>query len=403
MGLSIAILALGYVMSQFYRAFLAVLADDLSIDLGATPTELSIASGAWFIMFALAQFPVGIWLDRFGPRRMTAALFTLGVGGGVLWLAVATTPGHLIAAMGLIGIGCSPLLMAPIFIFAKAFPARRFGLLSAWFVAFGTVGNVAGAKPLEILATQFGWRSVMFGLFVLTIAIGLAIYQFVKDPVRETESENLSDRSSFLKLLKLKALWPIFPFMAVAYAIPAGLRGYWIAPYLSGVYDLDSATIGTLTLWMALAMIAGSIAYGPLDRWSPSRKWLNVSGGVIVVACMLVLALWTESSVLLATAMLVLCGFAGMGYPVLLAHARQFFPSHAVGRGVTLLNFFSVGGVGVMQWTTAAIIRDETIQNTPISAFQTLFWFYAICLTIVLALYLTARERPDKVPENITT
>lgn len=397
MGFSIAILALGYIMSQFYRAFLAVLADDLSRDLGATPTELSLASGAWFVMFALAQFPVGIWLDRFGPRRMTAALFTLGAGGGVLWLALATTPEHLIAAMGLIGIGCSPVLMAPIFIFAKAFQAIRFGLLSAWFVAVGSVGNVAGAMPLELLATQFGWRSVMFGLFVLTIAIGLAIYLFVKDPVQETTSDNPSDRGSFLTLLKLRALWPIFPIMAVAYAIPAGLRGYWIAPYLSGVYGLDSAAIGTLTLWMALAMIAGSIAYGPLDRWSPSRKWLNVCGGAIVVVCMFVLAIWTASSLFLTTAMLMVCGFAGMGYPVLMAHARQFFPPQAVGRGVTLLNFFSVGGVGIMQWTTAAIIRDEAIQNTPLHAFQTLFWFYAICLTIVLALYLAARERPENV------
>jgi len=397
MGLSIAILALGYIMSQFYRAFLAVLADDISNDLGATPTELSLASGAWFVMFALAQFPVGIWLDRFGPRRMTAALFTFGAGGGVLWLALATAPEHLIAAMGLIGIGCSPVLMAPIFIFAKAFPAVRFGLLSAWFVAFGSVGNVAGAMPLELLATQFGWRSVMFGLFVLTIAIGLAIYQFVKDPVRETTSDNPSDHGSFLTLLKLRALWPIFPIMAIAYAIPAGLRGYWIAPYLSGVYGLDSAAIGTLTLWMALAMIAGSVAYGPLDRWSPSRKWLNVSGGAIVVLCMFVLAIWTASSLFLTTAMLVLCGFAGMGYPVLMAHARQFFPPQAVGRGVTLLNFFSVGGVGVMQWTTAAIFRDEAIQNTPIQAFQTLFWFYAICLAIALAVYLAARERPENI------
>lgn len=395
MGLSIAILAFGYIMSQFYRAFLAVLSDDLSNDLGATPTELSLASGAWFVMFALAQFPVGIWLDRFGPRRMTAALFTLGVGGGVLLLALATTPEHLIAAMGLIGIGCSPVLMAPIFIFAKAYPAVRFGLLSAWFVAFGSIGNVAGAKPLELLATQFGWRTVMFGLFILTIAIGLAIYRYVKDPVQESTSANPSDRGSFLTLLKLKALWPIFPIMAVAYAIPAGLRGYWIAPYLSGVYGLDSAAIGTLTLWMALAMIAGSVAYGPLDRWSPSHKWLNVCGGAIVVVCVFVLAIWTASSLFLTTAMLILCGFAGMGYPVLMAHARQFFPPHAVGRGVTLLNFFSVGGVGVMQWTTAAIIRDETIQNTPIHAFQTLFWFYAICLTIVLAIYLAARERPE--------
>ncbi|MEH6724878.1 MAG: MFS transporter [Hyphomicrobiales bacterium] len=400
MGPSIAILALGYILSQFYRVFLAVLADDLSTDLGATPTELSLASGAWFIMFAVAQFPVGIWLDKYGPRRMTAALFTLGAGGGIFCLSIATTPIHLIGAMGLIGIGCSPVLMAPIFIFAKSFSAARFGLLAAWFVAFGTIGNVAGAKPLEFLATQFGWRPILLGLLVLTVAVGVAVFLFVKDPPQEEVSREPAAQSSFLVLLKMKSLWPIFPVMAVFYAIPVGFRGYWIAPYLSNVYGLDSAAVGTLTLWMAIAMICGSIAYGPLDRWAPSRKWLSITGGTLVVGSMLVLAIWTASSLSLATAMLVLCGFAGMGYPVLMAHARQFFPPNAVGRGVTLLNFFSIGGVGVMQWTSAALISDETIQNAPVTAFQTLFWFYAISLGIALLVYLAARERPDIAQTN---
>lgn len=394
----IAILALGYMMSQFYRAFLAVLSGDLTADLGATPTDLSIASGTWFVVFALAQFPVGLWLDRYGPRRMTSALFSFGAGGGVLLLAFATTPLHLIIAMGLIGLGCSPVLMAPFFIFAKAFPPARFGLYSAWIVAFGTMGNVAGAKPLAVLATQFGWRPVMFGLFALTLAIGLAILLLVRDPRNDDGKHNPSvPDGSFLTLLKMKLLWPIFPLMAVVYAVPAGIRGYWAAPYLSEVYGADTAAIGTATLWMALAMIAGSIVYGPLDRALPSRKWLNLGGGILVMAAMLVLAIWPSSSLALTTAMLVLCGFAGMNYPILMAHARQFFPPRLVGRGVTLLNFFSIGGVGVIQWTTAALIRDETIRETPIAAFQTLFWFYAIVLGIVLAVYLAARERPAGV------
>ncbi len=395
----IAVLALGYMMSQFYRAFLAVLSGDLTADLGATPTELSIASGAWFVIFALAQFPVGLWLDRYGPRRMTAALFTFGAGGGVMLMAFATTPLHLIIAMGLIGIGCAPVLMASFFIFAKAFPPARFGLYSAWIVAFGTMGNVAGAKPLAVLATQFGWRPVMFGLFVMTLVIGLAILLFVKDPTTDDDVQSQAiPGGSFSTLLKMKLLWPIFPLMAVAYAVPAGIRGYWAAPYLSEVFGADTPAIGTATLWMALAMIAGSIVYGPLDRLFPSRKWLNFGGGILVVSSMLVLAIWPSSSLGLTTAMLVLCGFAGMNYPILMAHARQFFPPHLVGRGVTLMNFFSVGGVGVMQWITAALIRDETIQQTPIVAFQTLFWFYVVVLSIALMLYLAARERPDNIP-----
>ena len=70
----IAALAIGYVLSQFYRSFMAVLTPVLTGELGMTKVELSAASGAWFIAFALMQFAVGVSLDRLGPRR-TASIF----------------------------------------------------------------------------------------------------------------------------------------------------------------------------------------------------------------------------------------------------------------------------------------------------------------------------------------
>lgn len=391
----IAILALGYVLSQFYRTFLAVLSVDLGNDLGATPSDLSIASGTWFIVFALAQFPVGVWLDKYGPRRMTAALFALGAAGGALFLSFATSPLHLIIAMGFIGLGCSPVLMAPLFIFAKAFAPAKFGLLSAWFVAFGTFGNVAGAKPLAILAEIYGWREVMLGLALVTCLVGICIFFLVKDPKSDQTDATASGFRSFLTLLKLTYIWPIIPLMAITYGLPAGLRGYWAAPFLSELYGADTAAIGTVTLWMALAMIAGSLIFGSLDTKFSSRKWLVLIGNAFVLASVVILALQPNAGLGVATTMLVLCCLAGMNQPVLLAHARQFFPPHLVGRGITLMNFFSIGGVGVLQWTTAGLISDNAIETTPVDAFQTLFGFYALILGIVLTVYLAARERPD--------
>ena len=73
-----AVLILAYVLSQFYRSFLAVMVTILEIDLGVTPSELSRASGALFVVFALMQFPIGIALDRYGPRATTSLLLTIG-------------------------------------------------------------------------------------------------------------------------------------------------------------------------------------------------------------------------------------------------------------------------------------------------------------------------------------
>ena len=71
-----------YVLSQFYRAFLPVLAPILAIDIGASADDLARASSLWFLVFAAMQIPVGAALDRYGPRWTAASLFLLGGAGG---------------------------------------------------------------------------------------------------------------------------------------------------------------------------------------------------------------------------------------------------------------------------------------------------------------------------------
>ncbi len=81
MRAGIATLILCYVLSQFYRAFLAVLAPVLEAEIGASKEDLASASGWWFLAFAAAQLPVGSALDRVGPRATAAVCLGIGAGG----------------------------------------------------------------------------------------------------------------------------------------------------------------------------------------------------------------------------------------------------------------------------------------------------------------------------------
>ena len=85
-----AALLVAYVFSQFYRAFLAVLAPVLAADIGATPADLAFASGVWFAVFAAMQIPVGHALDTLGPRRTCGWLLVLAALGAAVF---ATAPG----------------------------------------------------------------------------------------------------------------------------------------------------------------------------------------------------------------------------------------------------------------------------------------------------------------------
>ncbi|MEO0866174.1 MAG: MFS transporter, partial [Pseudomonadota bacterium] len=141
------LLALAYVLSQFFRAFLAVLTGPLQSDLGIGPEVLATASGYWFLAFAVMQLPVGKALDTVGPRRTGGWLLLLGGAGGSALFAAAQDPVHVHLAMALIGVGCSPVLMASFYIFAREFDPAKFATLAALMIGIGTIGNLISSYP----------------------------------------------------------------------------------------------------------------------------------------------------------------------------------------------------------------------------------------------------------------
>ncbi|MDX2482890.1 MAG: MFS transporter, partial [Pseudodonghicola sp.] len=177
-------LCLAYVLSQFFRAFLAVLSEVLQHDLGTTPEALATASGLWFVSFAVMQIPVGWALDRVGPRRTASVLVLLGCGGGAAVFALASSPAHVSIAMFLIGIGCSPALMASYYIFAREYPPARFATLGALMLGVGSAGNLVASYPTALAAELIGWRGTLGGLAVLSAVVAVGLFASVRDPAR---------------------------------------------------------------------------------------------------------------------------------------------------------------------------------------------------------------------------
>lgn len=397
MRAGIASLVLGYVLSQFYRAFLAVLTPVLTTDIGATPESLAQASGLWFLAFALAQLPVGWALDRIGPRITTSALLTVGALGAAVF-AMATGAGLINIAMVMIGMGCAPVLMAAYYIFARSYPAKVFGTLAGLSIGVGSFGNIAASVPLSWVVEAFGWRMTMWGLAAITLATALAILALVRDPARTAADS----KGSLLDLLKMPALWPVLLMMATCYAPSAGLRGLWAGPYFSEVFGADAERIGQVTLIMGLAMVAGNFAYGPLDRVLGTRKWLVFGGNGLMAVCLLVLALNASATGWLPVALFAAIGFFGASFPMVMAHGRAFLPPHLVGRGVTLINLFGIGAAGIMQGITGRLHAAFTPSNAellnsapPATPFVVLFLFYAATVAAGLTVYLFSKDRID--------
>lgn len=373
-----------YVLSQFYRAFLAVLSPALTADLAATPQDLAAASGLWFLAFALMQLPVGAALDRIGPRRTSASLLAVGAAGAAVF-ASATSLFAIKLGMILIGIGCAPVLMSCYYIFARIYSPAAFATLAGATIGVGSFGNIAASLPLTAAIEAFGWRESVWAMSAITLLVSAAAAALISDPERLPPGP----KGSLLDLLRMRSLWPILAMMAVCYAPAAGLRGLWIGPYFTDVFAATPEVIGRVSLYMGLAMVAGNFAYGPLDRLFGTRKWVIFCGNLLTLLCLLVLMTFSNSQAT-ASACLIAIGFFGASFGIVIAHGRAFFPPHLVGRGVTLLNLFGIAPIGVFQLATGQIYLF-----VPAAPYPAIFGFFALTTALGLALYLLARDRVD--------
>jgi MFS family permease len=382
-----------YMLSQFYRSFLAVIAPELARELALSPQDLGNLQAFWILGFVATQFPVGWALDVIGPRR-TVALQMLAAVAGALLFATAGSVAALNTAMLLNGAGCGSIYMGAIYLFGRSAAPQKFAQLCSWLLGLGTAGNLLAASPLAWAAQSIGWRGAMTVMAVATALSALSVLVLVRDPGRVAGHSQRGFFSGIGTVLKIRALWPLLPITAVSYAVVLAERGLWAGPYFSSVHGLDQVARGHALLVMAAAMSAGAIAYGPLDRLLKTRKWV-VFGGVLATACCFGLLAIPGLPLGTAITVMALIGGAGMTYGVLMAHGRSFVPDHLLGRGITLLNILFIGGAGVLQPLSGALMTRLS-GHPPESAFAMLHLAFAGLLLAGLAIYAFARDNPPK-------
>lgn len=391
-----ATLCAAYVLSQFYRSFLAIVAPNLTRELGLGPAELGALSGIWFGAFAVAQFPIGWALDTFGARRTIAGAMLAAVAGAALFAAAGGFFAMMVA-MALIGIGCGPVLMGSMFVFGRGYPPERFAILSSLILGIGALGVLAAATPLAYAVEAFGWRISMAAIGALTAVAVAAVFLLVRDPplAKRAAHQEASARRDLASIMRLKALWPLIPLTFTAYAVVAAERSLWIGPYLLEVHRLDAIQRGNAILAMSLAMSVGAIAYGPAERLLRSPKRTVLIGSLVAAPAFVVLGAVPGLSTATAIVLLSLVGGFGMTYGILMTHARAFFPEHLLGRGITFMNFIFIAGAGIVQAISGLAMRAAAEGGVPPGeAFGHLHLAFGLMLLAATAVYVAAPAKP---------
>lgn len=343
--LLLAMVAMGGI-SNFHRAAVGVVAPELAAELAMGPGALGAANAAFFGALLLAQIPVGVALDRLGPRRLVAAL-TLPAALGAGAQALAWDAASFLAARFLLGLGCAASFMAAVVLAGRWHRGGALTRAIAITFAWAQAGILLAGAPLAVLSGVVGWRGAFALSAGLTALLGALWWACARDdppgaPPRVPPRESLRDiLLAQFRVWRTPGLWRILSLHTVAYAAMATLLALWAGPFLHEAHGLSPTGRGWVLLAMGAAVPAGQLLVPPAERALGRDRAVAAMCGAVIAA---LLGLAAGPPLWLAAALLVLVCAASAYSVLLVTQGRLLFPDHMVGRGVTTVNLAQVVG-----------------------------------------------------------
>ena len=350
--------ALGYFISYFFRNVNAIIEADLVGDLGFSAASLGLLTSVYFISFASFQLPLGLLLDRFGPRRTESVLLIFAALGALIFSMAESLSGLILGRL-LIGFGVSACLMASFKAYVLWFPPDRLPLMNGLQMVAGGLGAMSATVPLRTALEFTDWRGVFLILSGLTLFSALVLWLVYPEKEGSTGPVPMKKQLEGLKtVLTSRPFLAIAPLVMFSQSAQMAIQGLWAKPWLRDVAGLDEAECANHLMWMMAAMMAGFFLLGLLsERLYQARKISPVTVGVSAMSVFIVLQLlmalgWTAQPMLLMTAFSFFATAGILPY----AGLSQIFPKDLSGRVSTSLNLTVFLGAFAVQWGLGEII-----------------------------------------------
>lgn len=342
--------ALGYYLSYLLRTVNAVISPDLTGELTLSSADLGLLTSAYFLTFGLAQIPLGIALDRYGPRRINAVLLLVAACGCVVF-ALGTDMPELSVGRGLIGLGVSACLMAGLKAFSMWFPAERQSSMTGFIMAFGALGALTAATPIEAMLPFMGWRGVFWLLAAAAVAAAAGVWWRIPDTPRAEGIGSL--RESFVSLGHIFRSLEFLRFAGTAMFFTGGfmaLQSLWAVPWLMTVDGLSRSQAAGYLVLLNLGMFCGQMSIGFFGTRLARRGVRPLNLLQVGYCCVLATEVMIVTGWLPSAPLWFLLGLLAAVNAQAYVAAGSCFPREAFGRVSTAINLMAFAGAFVVQW-----------------------------------------------------
>jgi len=387
--------AAGYFLSFFFRNVNAVISRDLAREFSLAPSDLGFLTSLYLLAFAAFQLPLGVLLDRFGPRRVLACLYSVA-GAGALVFGLAQDYAMLSLGRALIGLGVSGGLMGAIKAFSLWFPLSRLATLNGLYLAIGGLGGLSATAPVEAMLGPFGWRALFYALAAASVGAASLIFFVVPEKPLPGVGRPLGAQiADFGRVFSSLPFWRIALPLVICHAAYQALQGLWLAPWLYDVAGLARAEVANYLLFAALAYAVGSVFFGVTsDRLAAagvSRMTVFKLGLSLSLVMFLLLAAGVTRHL---GAILVVYGFTAISAALAYALLTPLFAPEMTGRVNTASNVLMFSFSFLFQWGIGAVLRLYPVIENRYSpeGYSMALFILAAAQVAVLAWLLPARD-----------
>src|SRR3954471_410881 len=376
----------GYFLSFFFRNVNAVISKDLAGEFQLTPADLGFLTSMYLLAFAVIQLPLGVLLDRYGPRRVVAALIGFAAAGALIF-GFSQNLATLSLGRALIGLGMSAGLMGAIKAFSLWFPLSRLATLNGWYLAIGGLGSLCATAPAELVVESLGWRGLFFILSGLSLAVSLVVFFVVPEKALPGAGQSVRAQiAGFRRIFASLTFWRIALPAMMGQGIYISLMGLWLGPWLSDVGGEDRHGVARLLLVAAIGYIGGSLFFGMvsdrLAQYGISRMTVFKAGLCVALAMLVVIATGHHTALGIV---LPLYAFSGISAALAYALLTPLYPPEMTGRLSTAVNLLMFTVSFVLQWGIGMVLRLYPVVDGRYSPTG-----YAVAFTTLAALQLAA-------------
>ena len=350
--------ASGYFLSFFFRNVNAVISRDLASEFALPASDLGFLTATYLLAFAAFQLPLGVLLDRYGPRRVVAALMCVAAAGA-LTFGLAQDLLTLSIGRALIGLGVSAGLMGAIKAFTLWFPLSRLATLNGLYLAIGGLGGLSATAPAEAFLGPFGWRALFYGLAAASVLAASLIFLVVPEKPLPGHGQTLRAQiAGFGQVFASVPFWRIAAPLVLCHAAYQALQGLWLAPWLYDVAGQTRAAVANYLLAAAVAYAVGSVFFGVssdrLVRAGVPRLTVYKLGQSVSLAMFALLAVGVQTGL---GAILVVYGFTAISAALAYALLTPLFPPEMTGRVITASNVLMFAMSFLFQWGIGVVLR----------------------------------------------